>query len=442
MAINLNVSEDQERVPLRTSGVGLTRTISPDDGNPYYVGARAYVEQTENGATITIIDKDGTTTASVSNGAAGATGEAGADGFSPSATVEKVGDTATITITDKDGTTTASISDGSGGGTGDYEDLENQPQINSVTLVGNLSSSDIGVADATHTHTASQITDFPSLATVATTGDYDDLTDKPTIPSKVSDLTNDAGYITGYTETDPTVPSWAKASSKPSYTAAEVGAVPTTRKVNGKALSSDITLSASDVSALPSSTVIPTVNDATLTIQQNGSTVQTFTANASSNKTANITVPTKVSDLTNDSGYITGYTETDPAFLASAAHSITSTDISNWNNKSDFSGSYDDLTDKPSIPSALSDLTNDLDVSDFPNDAGYLTSYTETDPIFTASAAHGITSSDITNWNGKQNALVSGTNIKTINNESILGSGNITVQGGGSGGTLVQIVRW
>ena len=32
---------------------------------------------------------------------------------------------------------------------------------------------------------------------------------------------------------------------------------------------------------------------------------------------------------------------------------------------------------------------------------------------------------------GKQDALVSGTNIKTINNESILGSGNIDIQGGG-----------
>lgn len=31
--------------------------------------------------------------------------------------------------------------------------------------------------------------------------------------------------------------------------------------------------------------------------------------------------------------------------------------------------------------------------------AGYLTSYTETDPIFIASAAHGITSTNITNWN-------------------------------------------
>ena len=34
------------------------------------------------------------------------------------------------------------------------------------------------------------------LATVATTGDYDDLIDKPTIPTDTSDLTNGAGYIT------------------------------------------------------------------------------------------------------------------------------------------------------------------------------------------------------------------------------------------------------
>lgn len=34
----------------------------------------------------------------------------------------------------------------------------------------------------------------------------------------------------------------------------------------------------------------------------------------------------------------------------------------------------------------------------------------------------------------KQNTLVSGINIKTINNESILGSGNLTISGGGGGG--------
>ena len=118
-----------------------------------------------------------------------------------------------------------------------------------------------------------------------------------TVPTKTSDLTNDSGFITGYTETDPTVPSWAKQSSKPSYTASEVGAVPTSRTVNGKALSSNITLSASDVSALPAST----------------------------------SIPTKTSDLTNDSGYITGYTETDPTVpswaKASSKPSYTASEV-------------------------------------------------------------------------------------------------------------------
>ena len=50
---------------------------------------------------------------------------------------------------------------------------------------------------------------------------------------------------------------------------------------------------------------IPTVNNATLTIQKNGTDVGTFTANASANKDINITVPTKTSELTNDSGYKT-----------------------------------------------------------------------------------------------------------------------------------------
>lgn len=42
-----------------------------------------------------------------------------------------------------------------------------------------------------------------------------------------------------------------------------------------------------------------------------------------------------------------------------------------------------------------------------------------------------ISSTDITYWNGKQDALVSGTNIKTVNNESLLGSGNLEIQSGG-----------
>lgn len=75
------------------------------------------------------------------------------------------------------------------------------------------------------------------------------LIDAIIVPTKVSELTNDSGYLTSYTETDPTVPAWAKQPTKPSYTAAEVG-------------------------ALSDSTVIPTV-------------------------------PTKVSAFTNDAGYLT-----------------------------------------------------------------------------------------------------------------------------------------
>lgn len=150
MATNLNISENQERVPLRVGGGGLLRSITPDSGSPYYVGARAYVTQTASGAIVTVIDKDGTTTATILNGTNGQNGVSisdisltgssglvdtytitysngdtdtftvtngqdgadGNDGYSPTATVTKSGDTATITITDINGTTTATVKDG------------------------------------------------------------------------------------------------------------------------------------------------------------------------------------------------------------------------------------------------------------------------------------------------------------------------------------------
>src|SRR5690554_5409648 len=50
---------------------------------------------------------------------------------------------------------------------------------------------------------------------------------------------------------------------------------------------------------------------------------------------------------------------------------------------------------------------------------------TETDPIFGASVASGITGTDITNWNNKQDQLVAGTNITIVGN-------TISATGGGS----------
>lgn len=63
------------------------------------------------------------------------------------------------------------------------------------------------------------------------------------------------------------------------------------------------------------------VHDATLTIQKNGTSVQTFSANASSNVTCNITVPTSLTDLTDD--YLTSITnnEIDGMFNSSGSGS-------------------------------------------------------------------------------------------------------------------------
>lgn len=85
-----------------------------------------------------------------------------------------------------------------------------------------------------------------------------------------------ASALTSYTESDPTVPAWAKAANKPTYTASEVGALPSTT-----------------------------------------------------------TIPTTLSALTEDSTH----------------RVVTDAEKTAWNAKSNFSGSYNDLTNKPTIPS-------------------------------------------------------------------------------------------
>lgn len=61
-----------------------------------------------------------------------------------------------------------------------------------------------------------------------------------------------------------------------------------------------------------------------------------------------IVIPTKLSELTTD-----------------ATHRlVTDTEKQTWNNKSDFSGSYNDLTDKPTIPAAYDDTELQAKVDD------------------------------------------------------------------------------
>lgn len=159
--------------------------------------------------------------------------------------------------------------------------------------------------------------------------------------------------------------------------------------------------------------------------------------NTVAKKTDIPTVPTNVSAFTNDAGYLTSYTETDPVFNASPAAGITTEDIDTWDAKSDFSGEYDDLYNKPTIPSKTSDLTND---------SGFITGYTETDPIFKSHVASLINQNDIDNWNAKSdfsgsyNDLTNKPTIPTADGTTIVdNNGVFSAVGGGSEGAKTFI---
>ena len=231
------------------------------------------------------------------------------------------------------------------------------------------------------------------LASVAFSGNYNDLTNKPTIPAKTSDLTNDSGFITsadyassatggvvkitnafgttmsesgevkgvvvsgtdypamwndaivskGTLENALSTKRFATLSDVPaktsdltndsnfvsntSYATANTGGVvkvgsglsitngvlSTTGGGVADAVEWDNVLNKPTFSTVATSgsyndlsnkPTIPTVNNGALIIKKNGVNVATFTANQSSKTTADITVPTKTSDLTNDSGFI------------------------------------------------------------------------------------------------------------------------------------------
>lgn len=90
----------------------------------------------------------------------------------------------------------------------------------------------------TNTSADDYIKNKPTLATVATSGSYNDLLNKPTIPSKTSDLTNDSGFtsnagtITGIT---------MNGASKGTSGVVDLGTVITAHQdISGKANASDV----------------------------------------------------------------------------------------------------------------------------------------------------------------------------------------------------------
>lgn len=87
------------------------------------------------------------------------------------------------------GTLTGQIAIGSGGGTSDYNDLSNKPQINSVTLSGNKTTSDLNIS-------YNDLDDKPVIPAAQVNSDWNaasgvaEILNKPTIPTELDDLSD------------------------------------------------------------------------------------------------------------------------------------------------------------------------------------------------------------------------------------------------------------
>lgn len=132
-----------------------------------------------------------------------------------------------------------------------------------------------------------------------------------------------------------------------------------------------------------------------------------------------VNVPTKTSQLTNDSGYLTSYTETDPVFSASPAAEITSSNISAWDAKSDFSGDYEDLTNKPTIGTGLLTLkNNNVVIGTFSANSTSGSTITVTTPTKTSDITNDsgfITDAGVTSFNGSTGAVTYTAPVTSVN---------------------------
>lgn len=226
--------------------------------------------------------------------------------------------------------------------------IKNKPTIGDATLTIRKNGTDV------QTFSANSVTDK-----VADIG----------VPTKTSELQNDVPFL---------VASDLPVVNNGTLTVKKNGSTVATFTANSSSnVTADITVptKGSDIQndlGWITSSAIPAVNNGTLTIQKNGSTVQTFTANSSSNKTANITVPTKTSELTNDSSFITS------ADLPSVGNGTVTIQKNSSTIDSFTMNQSTNKTIDISVPTKTSQLTNDssfITLSDVPECNLYIATY-------------------------------------------------------------------
>lgn len=147
-------------------------------------------EQLSNGTSVTITNRNGESkTTYAYNGQDGTDGVDGKDAKINGVNTISIVAGENVTIVQTGNTLTINSTGGGSGGTSDYTDLTNKPKINNVELDGNKTTSDLGIVipDVSNfitkdVNNLTYYTKTSDLSEVATSGNYNDLSNKPTIP--------------------------------------------------------------------------------------------------------------------------------------------------------------------------------------------------------------------------------------------------------------------
>ena len=124
----------------------------------------------------------------------------------------------------------------------------------------------------------------------------------------------------------------------------------------------------------------------------------TTTLTSYAKKTDIPSVPTKLSELINDSDFITTYTETDPVWTSEKSNYYTKDEIDGKNYLTEHQ-SLADYVKAEALTTALTTYAKKVELptklSELTNDSGYITTYTETDPVWNLEKSNYYTKTEI-----------------------------------------------